>query len=117
MSTSPSPEPEQERRREIPIHRRSGVLKTTPENVQLSRQRSQALYSMCCKGEIGLDTILSIPIDWQSVAMQYQLKEKEVFAIIVGEELIPTSTPLQVRYRLKPRQDTNSPSTSEPIYR
>lgn len=70
---------------------------------------------MCCKGEIGLDTILSIPIDWQSVAMQYQLKKD--FATIVGEELIPTSTPLQVRYRLKHRQDTDSSSPSEPAIR
>lgn len=60
---------------------------------------------MCCKGEI----------DWQSVAMQCQLKKD--FATIAGEGLLPTSTPLQVRYRLKHRQDTDPPSPLEPAIR
>ena len=86
----------------------------TPQNVQLSRQRSQALYSMCCEGEIVLDTILAIPIDWQSVAMQYELGMNS--AIAACEEPIPSLTPLYIKYGPRPRQDTGRkyPSPSEP---
>lgn len=69
---------------------------------------------MCCEGEIVLDTILAIPIDWQTVAMQYQLETDS--AIAACEETLPSLTPLYIKYGPRPRQDNRGkyPSPSEP---
>ncbi|UZJ54661.1 hypothetical protein CBS101457_003981 [Exobasidium rhododendri] len=80
--------------RSASYHRRSGVLKTSPENMEINAQRSRALYQSVLQGEISLDDILAMPVDWQGIAMEEQWRKDRTLA---GEETIPTRSPLAVK--------------------
>jgi hypothetical protein len=53
------------------------IIRTNPTNMAtVAHQRYQSLYQSVAEGEITLESILAIPIDWQGVAVECQYKKR-----------------------------------------
>ena len=90
-------------------HRRSGVLKTTSQQALIAQQRSEALYRSVSDGDLSIDAILALPIDWQGAANEHQWRLERR---LQGMEEIPTMNPLTIKTRPRSRQQEQSLSFS-----
>lgn len=82
-----------------PAHRRSGVLRTTANQQDIARQRSQALLASVIRGEVSLDAILAFPIDWSSIAFEADMLRHVDAQRSEDEEQLPTMNPLAIKRR------------------
>ncbi|UZJ51473.1 hypothetical protein CBS101457_000793 [Exobasidium rhododendri] len=81
--------------------------------IMIARQRSEALYQAVADGDISLDAILSLDLDWQGIAVEQQWskhREQDESAAY-----LPTTSPIASKSRRHTRRKAALPPPSSTL--